>query len=69
MRKHLLRSCLVIAALLCLAPAWRLLAAPTATVVGNGSPASCTADDRRIAWAAAPAGAPGVQPTWAVVNP
>lgn len=43
MRNHLLRSCLVIAALLCLAPAWRLLAAPTATVVGDGSPASCTA--------------------------
>jgi predicted outer membrane repeat protein len=28
-----------------------------------------TADDRRIAWATAPAGAPGAQPTWAVVNP
>jgi len=43
MGNHLVRNCLVIAALLCLAPAWRLLAAPTTTVVGDGTPASCTA--------------------------
>jgi len=43
MRRQPLRISLVIALLLCLAPAWRLLAAPTATVVGNGTPASCTA--------------------------
>jgi hypothetical protein len=28
-----------------------------------------TADDRRITWASAAAGAPGVQPNWAIVNP
>ena len=43
MRRHLLKICFVIAALFCLAPAWRLLAAPTATIVGDGAPASCTA--------------------------
>jgi hypothetical protein len=43
MRRHLLQICFVIAVLLCLAPAWWLLAAPAATVVGDGSPASCTA--------------------------
>ena len=43
-RKHLMSICFfVIIALLCLAPAWRLLAAPAATVVGDGTPASCTA--------------------------
>ena len=43
MRRHLLHISFVIAALLCLAPAWRLLAATTTTVVGDGTPASCTA--------------------------
>lgn len=43
LRSHLLRSCLGIALLLCLAPAWRLVAAPAIIVVGNGTPASCTA--------------------------
>jgi hypothetical protein len=35
MRKHLLHISFVIATLFCLSPAWRLLAAPATTVVGN----------------------------------
>lgn len=52
MRKHLLHISIIIAALLCLTPAWRLLAAPTVTVIGDGTPASCTAGALAVAVAA-----------------
>lgn len=52
MRKYLLHVSFIIAALLCLAPAWRLLAAPATIVVGNGTPASCTASALAAAVAA-----------------
>jgi predicted outer membrane repeat protein len=37
--------------------------------VNDADASLLTADDRRIAWATAPAGTPGAEPTWAVVNP